>query len=117
MNRPRGYRKCGTVDLRRLPTIIRRPLGRERAYGFAHHLQHGNAGGDPPDREWDGSPTVWLDPTYDGTRKGLEVALHEALHLACPFMYEEVVTQTARYQAMVLWHLGYRLVPRDERES
>lgn len=113
----RGYTKDGRVDLRRLPTIIRRPLGKERAYGFANHLMHGSAGGDPPDPEWDGSPTVWLDPTYDGTRKGLEVALHEALHLAAPFLYEDVVTATARYQAQLLWHLGYRLVPKDEREG
>ena len=49
--------------------------------------------------DWKGEPTLWLDPTLDGTRAGLETALHEALHLACPFMYEDVVTQTARYQA------------------
>lgn len=105
-----GYRRGGGVDLRRLPRIVQRPLGKERAYGFAAQLLHGEAG-EPP---FAGEPTIWLDPSYDGTRKGMEVALHEALHLACPFMFEDVVTATARYQARLLWHLGYRLVPRDD---
>ena len=109
MTQRRGYNGDGTIDLRRMPRIIRRPLGRERAYGFAAQALHGDAGGDKPMPEWTGEPTIWLDPTYDGTRKGLEVAIHEALHLACPFMFEAVVTKTARYLAMVLWRLGYRL--------
>lgn len=119
MARRKGYKADGRIDLRRLPRIIRRPLGREQAHGMAAQLLHSEAGGDPRDYlpDWDGSPTLWLDPTLDGTRAGMETALHEALHLACPFMFENVVTQTARYQAMVLWHLGYRLVPRDEREG
>lgn len=107
-----GYRRDGGVDLRRLPNIVQRPLGKEQAYGFAAQLLHGDAG-EPP---FEGPPTIWLDPSYDGTRRGLEVALHEALHLACPWMYEQVVTQTARYQAMLLWHLGYRLTHKDERQ-
>ena len=75
-----GYRRDGGVDLRRLPNIVQRPLGKEQAYGFAAQLLHGDAG-EPP---FEGPPTIWLDPSYDGTRRGLEVALHEALHLACP---------------------------------
>lgn len=104
MTQRAGYRRDGRVDLRRLPRIIHRPLGREQAYGFAAQLLHGDAG-EPP---YPGPPTIWLDPSYDGTRKGLEVAIHEALHLACPFMFESVVTATARYLARLLWHLGYR---------
>jgi len=91
-----------------MPRIIERPLGRERAYGFAAQQLHGDAGGDAPIPEWQGEPTIWLDPSYDGTRRGMETALHEALHLACPFLYEAVVTKVARYLAMVLWRLGYR---------
>jgi len=107
MTQRRGYRASGQIDLRRMPKIIRRPLGRERAYGFAMQRLHGDAG-EPP---FEDEPTIWLDPTYDGTRRGLEVAIHEALHLACPWMFETVVTQTARYLAMVLWRLGYRHMP------
>ena len=108
MANSKGYRADGRIDLRRLPRIIERPMGRHRAYGMAAQRLHGDAGGDAPDREWDGTPTIWRDPTYDGTRRGLETDLHEALHLACPWMYEVVVTQTARYLAMVIWKLGYR---------
>lgn len=109
----RGYCKNGTLDLRRMPHIIQRPLGRSQAYGFAAQQLHGDAGGEAPTPEWQGEPTIWLDPTYDGTRRGLETAVHEALHLACPWMFEQVVTQTARYLAMVLWRLGYRKVDHD----
>jgi hypothetical protein len=108
MSRRAGYRADGRIDLRRMPRIIERPLGRHRAYGMAAQLLHGEAGGEKPDREWTGEPTIWRDPAYDGTRRGLETDIHEALHLACPWMYENVVTQTARYLAMVLWKLGYR---------
>jgi hypothetical protein len=111
MTQRAGYKANGTLDLRRMPKIIRRPLGREQAHGMAAQLLHSEAGGDPrgylPD--WGGEPTLWLDPSLDGTRAGLETAIHEALHLACPFMFEKVVTQVARYLAMVVWRLGYRL--------
>lgn len=105
-----GYRRDGRIDLRRLPRIIERPLGRERAYGMAAQGLHEQAGGDPPAAlpEWTGEPTIWLDPRDRHTRLGLETAVHEALHLACPWMYEDVVTATGRYLAMVLWRLGYR---------
>ena len=109
--RYRGYRrKDGRVDLRRLPRIVEAPLGQERAYGMAAQLLHGDVGAPPPDPKngWDGEPTIWLDPAYAAHRRGLETAVHESLHLACPWMFEEVVTPTARYVAMVLWKLGYR---------
>ena len=110
MTQRAGYRADGRIDLRRLPKIIERPLGREQAHGMAAQLLHSSAGGDPRDYlpDWKGEPTLYLDPSLDGTRAGLETAIHEALHLACPWMFEVVVTQTARYLAMVVWHLGYR---------
>ena len=76
---------------------------------MAAQLLHSSTGGDPRDYlpDWDGEPTIWLDPNLRG-RPALETAVHEALHLAAPWAYEEVVTQTARYLAMVLWRLGYR---------
>jgi len=113
MTHRKGYKANGTLDLRRMPAIIERPLGRSRAFGFAAQQLHGEAGGDAPMPEWTGEPTIWRDPTYDGTRRGLETDIHEALHLACPWMFEKVVTQTARYLAMVMWKLGYRRVERD----
>lgn len=110
MGKRTGYTKTGRIDLRRLPRIIERPLGREQAHGMAAQLLHSSTGGDPRDYlpDWDGQPTIWLDPALDGTREHLETAIHEALHLACPWMYEDVVTQTARYIAMVVWRLDYR---------
>lgn len=112
MGKGKGYTASGRIDLRRLPRIIERPLGREQAHGMAAQLLHSSTGGDPRDYlpEWDGQPTIWLDPTLPA-RAHLETAIHEALHLACPWMFETVVTQTARYLAMVVWKLGYR---RDE---
>ena len=72
---------------------------------------HSEASGDPrkylPD--WDGEPTIYLDPADRHTRAGMETVIHEALHLACPWMFEKVVGPTARYITMVLWKLGYRL--------
>lgn len=111
MTQRRGYKKAsGAIDLRRMPRIIERPLGRHRAYGMAAQVLHGDAGEMP----FEEPPTIWRDPTYDGTRRGMETDLHEALHLACPFLYEEVVTKTARYLAMVMWRLKYRRDPERE---
>jgi hypothetical protein len=52
-----------------------------------------------------------IDSRLNG-RLRLETILHEALHLACPWMPEKVVLQTGRYLAMIVWHLDYR----DDRE-
>ncbi len=101
-----GYKKDGNIDLRRLPVITERSLHRERAHGLASQHIHGEAGERPVGTQ----PTIELDTALKG-RKEMEIAIHEALHLACPFMYEKVVTQTARYLAMVLWHLNFRRLP------
>jgi hypothetical protein len=105
-----GYTKDGTIDLRRLPRIIERPLGRERADGMAAQLLHSDAGDARPYPGTDGSPTLWLDTKLRGTRAELETAVHEALHLAAPFLFEPVVLATGRYIAMVLWRLGFRRI-------
>jgi len=112
MTSRRGYKADGRIDLRRMPRIIERSLRREQAHGMAAQLLHSSTGGDAREYlpEWQGEPTIWLDPSAVGTRAHMETALHEALHLAAPWMYEAVVTQTARYLAMVLWRLGYRRV-------
>lgn len=100
-----GYKKDGNIDLRRLPVIIERHLHRERAHGLAMQHIHHEAG----ERPLGTRPTLELDTATKG-RKQLETAIHEALHLSCPFMYEKVVTQTARYIAMVLWKLNFRRI-------
>ena len=78
MTHRKGYKGNGTIDLRRLPKIIERPLGREQADGMAAQLLHSSAGGDPRDYlpDWKGEPTLCLDPSLDGTRAGLETAIH-----------------------------------------
>ena len=41
-------------------------------------------------------------------RARLETIIHEALHLACPWMMEYAVLKVARYIAMIVWHCEYR---------
>lgn len=109
-NKPPGYKKDGRIDLRMLPEIVFRPLGREHAYGQATQLLHSDASGD---KKPVGKPLFEIDTRWTG-RKRLDTDIHEALHLACPFMFEDVVGPTARYVAMILWHLGYRLKDEDD---
>ena len=85
-----AYRKDGGVDLRRLPRIVRRKLGKENADGQAIETM------DEVILEYDSRLTG---------RRRLETILHEALHLACPWMNEHQVLRTARYQAMVLHYI------------
>lgn len=87
-----------------LPKIVERPLLRHGAEAMATQILHSDTGGDAIEA---GEPMIELDPRYTG-RQRLECILHEALHLACPFMPEETVLKTGRYLAMVTWHMGYR---------
>ena len=93
-----------TVDLRRMPVVREEPLGKQGACGMAEQLQHS----DPGTAGYRGPPTIYLDPRMRDTRHELETLIHEALHLACPWMYEPVVTATARYISMVVWKMGFR---------
>ena len=97
-----GYRKNGLVDLRKLPTVLHKPLGRQNAHGLAQSVLFSDFKEIPPDY-----PTIVLDPGLS-RRKRLEIIIHESLHHACPFLLEIVVTKAARYIAMVLWRLDYR---------
>lgn len=97
-----GFRKDGSVDLRKLPLIIERPLLRHVADGMATQLLHTEPNEAPPD-----CPILELDSRLTG-RARLETIIHEALHLACPWMMEPVVLKVARYIAMIVWHLEYR---------
>lgn len=97
-----GFRKDGNVDFRRLPKIVIRPLLRHVADGLATHILHTDPDEEPPDR-----PVLEIDSRLRG-RVRLETIIHEALHLACPWMMEPVVLKVARYLAMIVWHLEYR---------
>lgn len=102
-----GFRKDGGVDLRKLPKIVERPLMRHVADGMATQLLHTEPNEKPPE-----TPILEIDSRLHG-RVRLETIIHEALHLACPWMMEPVVLKVARYIAMIVWHLEYRS-ERDE---
>ncbi len=105
----RGFKKDGGVDLRKLPVIIERPLMRHTADGLATHLLFTDPGEKAPEE-----PIIEIDSRLSG-RVRLETIIHEALHLACPWMPESAVLKTARYLAMIVWHLEYkRECDRDE---
>lgn len=52
------------------------------------------------------------------SRARLECELHEGLHCTLgPTVSEEAVTQAASDLAKILWSLGYRLLPPDEKSG
>lgn len=107
----RGFRKDGRVDLRYLPKIVFRALGRHSVDGFAHQKLHEDAGGDRnPVRE----PLIEIDTAIEGTFGELETVVHEAIHLAFPWMFETVVGPGARYIARILWKVGFRRKTSEE---
>lgn len=75
---------------------------RHVADGMATQLLHTEPAEIPPTE-----PILEIDPRLRG-RVRLETIIHEALHLACPWMMEPVVLKVARYIAMIVWHLEYR---------
>lgn len=105
----RGFKKDGGVDLRMLPDIVERPLMRHSADGLAWQQLHTGPGEQPPDR-----PLIEIDSRLSGRAK-LETVIHEAMHLTFPWMMEYAVAKSARYIAMIVWKIGYRL--EDERED
>jgi len=105
------FRKDGSVDLRRLPRIVERPLRRHGADGLAMQLLYTEPGEKPPEE-----PILEIDSGLVG-RVRLETILHEALHLALPALPEEAVLKTGRYLAMIAWHMGYREKDTDGFDS
>lgn len=97
-----GFRKDGSIDMRRLPLIVERPLRRHGADGLATHLLYTEPGEKAPER-----PVLEIDSGLTGREK-LETVLHEALHLSLPALPEAAVLKVGRYLAMVAWHMGYR---------
>jgi len=84
------------VDLRKMPKVTFRKLGRHKATGLAHI---------PMDRRLDSH--IEIDNRLKGREK-FETYLHEALHLALPNLPEGDVLKAARFQALVTWSEGYR---------
>ena len=97
------YTKKGTVDFRRIPRIVYRPLLKHGAEGMATQLLHTDT---PDEKQQD--PLIEIDSRLTGRRR-LDTEVHELLHLACPWMPEVAVRRTATYLALVLWRIGYRL--------
>lgn len=97
-----SYTKKGTVDFRKIPRVVYRPLLKHGAEGMATQLLHTYDANDPA-----GEPMVEIDSRLKGRRK-LDTEIHELLHLACPWMPETAVRRTGTYLALVLWNLGYR---------
>lgn len=50
---------------------------------------------------------VVIDPRQPASEL-LDTAIHEALHVACPYMGEAKVSKTATLIAETLWRMGYR---------
>lgn len=97
---PRARQEQGGTDLRKLPFIIFRKLGRNQADGLSSHPVFAEV---KPVHH----PVLEVDSTLTGLKR-LEIIIHEALHIAVPGMPETVVRYAARYVAKVLWHLQYR---------
>lgn len=98
--------KGHTIDLRKLPPIIIRPLGKHKADGLAWTDQ-----------------TLEIDCMLEG-RLRLDAIIHEAMHMALPWLPEKYVLRASRYIAKVLWHMKYtadegeqdgRFVPRKDQ--
>lgn len=54
-------------------------------------------------------------PVDGDTLWELDVCIHEPLHAAYPDLDEEAIDTTATGIARLLWRLGWRKVPEDER--
>ena len=91
------------IDLRKVPQVCYRKLGRFRADGLAWWAEDGRL------------PKIEVDIRLRGRAK-FETLLHEALHLALPDLTEEQVLKAARFQALVTWAEGYRADVTPEQE-
>lgn len=69
-------------------------------------------------RESDGNGNIGISSKIKiGTRRELEIYLHELIHEECPYMKESDVKRLAQSQAMLLWKLGWRIVARKAKRK
>lgn len=102
-----GYTKRGAIDLRRLPIVVRRPLGRHNADGQAFHALFTPNSTEPI------PPTIEIDSRLTGVKR-LEIMLHELDHLLHPARPEAAILSENRYLARVLWACGLRFEDEEE---
>lgn len=84
------------------PKIVYRKLTREKAWGQAWHD--------------DRSPLMEIDPRLGyGSKRMLEVLIHEASHLIQPDLSEAKIDAIGKYICNVLWKENYRRVLLDKK--
>lgn len=76
------------------PVVIVRKLGRQKLFGQALHDKN----------------EIHIDPRQT-EREFLGTLVHEAAHIACPYLSEEAVVKIEATIAGVLWGQGYRRKP------
>jgi hypothetical protein len=90
----------GHCDLRKLPHIMFRKMGREDADGQA--INQAFSG-----QSKVAHPIVEVDPRTKN-KKRMEIFIHESLHHVFPALPEHEILSAGRYVARVLWHMQYR---------
>jgi hypothetical protein len=73
--------------------VFYRKLGRERAYGFAHH----------------GDDVIEIDERLQG-KQFIEILIHEIMHLQNPEWSEEEVLRKSKEMCAIIWKEGVRPV-------
>lgn len=82
------------------PKIVYRKLGREKAWGQAHHDC--------------ARPLIEIDPRL-GAKRQLEVLCHEQLHISFgPDLAEKIVDKVGKEICETLWRENYRRVLIDK---
>jgi len=84
------------------PKVVYRKLGQERAWGQAWHDEK--------------SPLIEVDPRL-GSRRQMEVLIHEASHLIQPELPEAKIDAIGKYICDVLWKQNYRKVMLDKNSK
>lgn len=87
-------------DLRKLPHIMFRKMGRESADGQAYNQAFSG-------RFHVAHPIIEVDPRTKNRRR-LEILIHESLHHVFPALPENEILAAGRYVSKVLWHMQYR---------
>ena len=78
---------------KKIPKVVERRLGRERALGQLH--EHKNL--------------VEIDPRQDA-KELFDTHIHEGVHAICPYLSEAEVKKVAEFMRRYLWRLKYRRV-------
>jgi len=86
----------------RKPKVVYVKLGRQQAWGQATHDER--------------SPLIEVDPRLGhGSKRMMEVLIHEASHLILPDLSESQIDAVGKYICNVLWEQNYRKVLLDRK--